>query len=391
MKVRKRAAAIAAALTLVGGVSFVAAVGSASAAAPALTAPAQLGADGLTLHWSTDPSANQYQVQTQNSAGVLTATVNEPFWTPQFTAASGTARWRVASQSAAGGRVWSPWSVLGGVTPPTPTPTPTTPTPTPTTPTPTPTTPTPTPTSPSPTTAACVTSSTSGNCGPFNDASVFTSSNGADLVTQNDFSAIPQTLSADNSTSWNVAASTVGQSDQTSVKSYPATQVTYTLTNGKPDPSSDFGSALTSSFTNVPPSGANQDYEYAADDWLADPTKASWTNDLEIMIWTHTNGQRPAGSDSGKVYTDAAGTQWEVWVSGGATTVSPDSTVSFVRKTNTDSSSFERFGFYKYLQANGMLAATYGIDQLNYGLEICSTGGGTKTYGVTGYSTVRTP
>ena len=234
----------------------------------------------------------------------------------------------------------------------------------------------------------CTSTSPTGGCGPFSDPNVFTSSNGADLVVQNDFSAIPQTLTAPADNDWTVAASTVGQQDQTSVKSYPATQVTYTLTNGMPDPSSDFGSTLTSDFANVVPSGSGQDYEFAADDWLADPSKPSWTNDLEIMIWTHVNGQRPAGNDTGKVYTDAAGTQWEVWVAGGATTVSPDSTVSFVRKTNTDSGSFERMGFYKYLQGQGMLSATYGIDQLNYGLEICSTGGATRTYGISNYTTV---
>lgn len=250
------------------------------------------------------------------------------------------------------------------------------------TPTPTPTTPTPTPPP-----AGCTVTSPTGACGPFSDPGVFTSSNGADLVVQNDFSSIPQTLNAPADNNWTVTANTTGSSDQTSVKSYPATQVTYTLPNGKPDPSSDFGATLTSNFANVVPSGAGQDYEFAADDWLADPAKASWTNDLEVMIWTHTNGQVPAGSDTGKVYTDAAGTQWEVWVSGGATTVSPDSTVTFVRKVNTDSGSFERIGFYKYLQANGMLAATYGVDQLNYGLEICSTGGGAKVYGVSAYTT----
>lgn len=234
----------------------------------------------------------------------------------------------------------------------------------------------------------CTTTSSTGGCGPFSDPNVFTSSNGADLVVQNDFSSIPQTLTAPADNSWTVAASTVGFSDQTSVKSYPATQVTYTLPSGLPDPSSDFGATLNSDFTNVVPSGANQDYEYAADDWLADPTKPSWTNDMEIMIWTHVNGQVPAGNDSGKVYTDASGTQWEVWVAGGGSSVGPDSTVSFVRKTNTDSGSFERMGFYKYLQGQGMLASSYGIDQLNYGLEICSTGGSTKTYGISNYTTV---
>jgi hypothetical protein len=236
--------------------------------------------------------------------------------------------------------------------------------------------------------APCTTSSPTGACGPYSDPSVFTGPNGADLVVQNDFSAIPQTLTSNADNNWTVAASTVGQSDQTSVKSYPATQVTYTLTNGMPEPSADFGTSLTSAFTNVVPSGSGQDYEYAFDDWLADPAKPSWTNDLEVMIWTDVNNQVPAGSDTGTHYTDPAGVNWEVWVAGGATTVSPDSTVSFVRATNTDNSTIDRMGFYGYLQSHGMLASTYGIDQTNYGLEICSTGGATRTYGISNYTEV---
>lgn len=236
--------------------------------------------------------------------------------------------------------------------------------------------------------APCTTSSPTGACGPYSDPNVFTGPNGADLVVQNDFSSIPQTLTSNADNNWTVAASTVGQSDQTSVKSYPATQVTYTLANGMPEPSADFGTTLTSAFTNVVPSGAGQDYEYAVDDWLADPAKPSWTNDLEVMIWTHTNGQVPAGSDTGTHYTDPAGMNWEVWTAGGATTVSPVSTVSFVRATNTDNGTIDRMGFYGYLQSHGMLSSVYGIDQTNYGLEICSTGGATRTYGISNYTEV---
>lgn len=237
--------------------------------------------------------------------------------------------------------------------------------------------------------ATCTTSSPTGSCGPYNDSNVFTSTNGNDLVVQNDFQSISQTLTATDSTQWSVTANTTGLSDQTSVKSYPATQVTYTTTSDKPEPSADFGSTLTSGFINTIPSGSGQDYEYAFDDWLANPNQQSWTGpDTEVMIWTYVNGQVPFGSDTGKVYTDAAGTQWELWTGGGASSVSPHSTLSLVRKTNATSGSIDRIGFYKWLQGQGELSSTYGIDQLNYGLEICSTGGAAKTYGISGYSIV---
>lgn len=236
--------------------------------------------------------------------------------------------------------------------------------------------------------ATCTTSNVNGNCGPYNDAAVFRTANAADLVTQNDFSAIPQTLTAQDSTSWTVAANTDAQGDKTSVKSYPATQVTYTTTANKPEPSATFGSTLTSTWTNINPAGAGQDYEYAFDDWLANPANNSWGNDLEVMIWTDNHGQRPAGNPNGQTYTAPDGSKWDLWLSGGASSVSRVSTVSFVRQGNAASGSLDRIGFYKYLQSNGLLSATYGVDQLNYGLEVCSAGVGTKTYGVSNYSTV---
>jgi cell division septation protein DedD len=236
---------------------------------------------------------------------------------------------------------------------------------------------------------ACTTSSTSGNCGPFFDSAVFRTANAANLVTQNDFSSIPQTLTAQNSTSWTVAANTDSQGDKTSVKSYPATQVTYTTTSNHPEPSATFGSTLTSNWTNTNPSGTGQDYEYAFDDWLANPANNSFNNDLEVMIWTDNHGQRPAGNPNGQVYTDDAGVKWDVWLAGGSSSVSSVSTVSFVREGNAASGSIDRIGFYDYLQTHSLLASTYGIDQLNYGLEVCSAGSGTKTYGVTNYSIVK--
>lgn len=237
--------------------------------------------------------------------------------------------------------------------------------------------------------ATCTTSSTSGNCGPYSDPAVFRTDNAVDLVTQNDFSAIPQTLTVQDSTSWTVAANTDAQSDKTSVKSYPATQVTYTTTSNHPEPSATFGSTLTSNWTNANPAGAAQDYEYAFDDWLANPANNSWNNDLEVMIWTDNHGQRPAGNPNGQVYTAADGSSWDVWLDGGASSVSSVSTVSFVRQGNAASGSLDRIGFYNWLQGHGLLAATYGVDQLNYGLEVCSAGTGTKTYGVSNYSVVK--
>lgn len=236
--------------------------------------------------------------------------------------------------------------------------------------------------------AACTTSAADGNCGPYSDPGVYQGANGSDLVAQDVWNQIPgwsQTLTASSDSNWSVSANMPAGNG--AVVSYPDTQVTYTLSSGKPDPVSDFGAALNSSWANINPSGSGLDYEYAYDIWLADTSQDSWANDQEIMIWTDNHGQTPAGDDTGKHYTDAAGTNWEVWIDPGSTSVSTNNDiVSFVRQSNAATGSADLLGFYNYLRSSGYTSAAAGIDQIGYGVELCSTGGVPKTFGLTSYT-----
>ena len=92
--------------------------------------------------------------------------------------------------------------------------------------------------------------------------------------------------------------------------------------------------SLTSRYEVTPPSDSSGlDYEFAYDIWLTSASAASsnnWNNDLELMIWTYVDGQRPAGS---KVATLSDGSA--VWFAG--TKGANNSTVSVVLPSNTTS------------------------------------------------------
>lgn len=289
---------------------------------------------------------------------------------------------------------------------PTPTPTQTTPTPTPTpthttpTPTPTPTqttlTPTPTPTQTNPTTFSCNITG-NGNCptsGTY-DSGVSASSNESALVTQDEWNITSalhsQALGANGMGSWQVNANLAA--GNTAVLSYPDSQDTMNLftnaTGSRPDAISNYTSLNSTYADSLPASpGSSDDYEAAYDIWLGSTAQASWTNDQEIMVWTDTLRQRPAGDDTGKTFTDAStGKVYEVWVDSGSTSVSTNNDiVTFVAKSNAGSGSLNLLNLFSYLQSNGYTAANAGIDQTDYGFELCSTSGQTEAFNVTGYT-----
>lgn len=281
-------------------------------------------------------------------------------------------------------------SVTGPVNPPTPTPTQTQ-----TTPPPTPT-PTPTVTTPPATTFSCnITGNNNCPTSGTYDSGVSAGSNQAALVAQDEWNITSalhsQTLGANGMGSWQVKANLAA--GNTAVLSYPDSQDTMNLftnaTGSRPDAISNYTS-LNSTYSDTLPAspGSSDDYEAAYDIWLGSTAQASWTNDQEIMVWTDTLRQRPAGSDTGKTFTDVStGKVYEVWVDSGSSTVSTNNDiVTFVAKANSGTGSLNMLNLFSYLKSNGYTAANAGIDQTDYGFELCSTSGATETFNVTGYT-----
>ncbi len=133
--------------------------------------------------------------------------------------------------------------------------------------------------------------------------------------------------------------------------------------------------SLTSSYRVTPPANSSGlDYEFAYDIWLTSaPAAASynWNNDLELMIWTYVNGQRPAGSRAVTLHDGSA-----VWFAG--TMGSNDSTVSVVLPSNTTSGTVDIAGIVAQLKARGYIPSSDdGILDVEYGIEAPYGGGNT--------------
>jgi hypothetical protein len=133
--------------------------------------------------------------------------------------------------------------------------------------------------------------------------------------------------------------------------------------------------SLTSTYDVTPPSDSSGlDYEFAYDVWLTSASAAAsnnWNNDLELMIWTYVNGQRPAGS---KVATLRDGSA--VWFAG--TKGANNSTVSVVLPSNTTSGTVDIAGIVSQLKAEGYIPSSDdGILDVEYGVEAPYGGGNT--------------
>lgn len=262
-------------------------------------------------------------------------------------------------------------AVAGGSASPTPTPTPTTTSPSPT--------PTPTQTS---TSYSCTATGDNGSCGPYSGLAA--GSNQSTYVIQdvwNHASAFKsQTTYANGAGDWETVANAAAGNG--AVLSYPDTQDTVTNTSNQPVAFTSYKD-LKSTYTVVPPAspGASDDWEYAYDIWLGKTGTSASNYAQEIMVWTFNHSQTPAGSDTGKTWTDpATGTVYEIWYTGGT-----NGLASLVAKSNATTGTLDVKNLFSELQSGGYTNLD-GVNQIDYGVEVCSTSGANDTFKVTGYT-----
>ena len=181
-----------------------------------------------------------------------------------------------------------------------------------------------------------------------------------------------QKLTAYTPGNWSVSADM--PASNTAVVSYPDIQETYTTTSDTPNPLSDF-SSITSSFAENGPASRGDDYEAAYDIWTG-----TGNNNYaqEIMIWVDNHGQTPAGSEVASAAIGGVG--YKVWSTSKAGTVGD--TVSMVLNSNQSSGSVNILADLNWLRSNGYMPAGSGLNQIDFGWEICSTGGVTETFTV---------
>lgn len=218
-----------------------------------------------------------------------------------------------------------------------------------------------------------MTSSNNGSCGPYPGfAGIVIQNNpnnqgGASVIQDiwNPISGISQTLTSYDPGNWSVTASMPAKN--TAVVSYPDIQQLYTTVSNTPTPLADFHS-ITSSYTESGPQGG--DWEAAYDIWTD-------MYSVETMIWVDNHGQTPAGS---KVATATIGNaSYSVWSAG-------KGLVSLVLNSNQSSGSVDVLAALNWLKSNNYMSATAGVNQIDFGFEICSTGGSAQKFTMSQYS-----
>lgn len=180
-----------------------------------------------------------------------------------------------------------------------------------------------------------------------------------------------QTLTATSQTTWNVVAKMNG----TAVVSYPNSMYLYQVNLA------NAGYTYSSWHSGLPVTSTGDGYESAYDMWL---DGAPGTGQ-EVMVWTDTYNETPAGSDTGLTWTDPYfGNKYEIW------TNSTHSTISFVAKTNSHTGTVSLGSMLvfvvRYYDTSDPVVADHTLYQIGYGFEIRTTQDVSKEFSLAGLS-----
>jgi hypothetical protein len=180
-------------------------------------------------------------------------------------------------------------------------------------------------------------------------------------------SPVSQTMDVCNHASWSVD-DTVTSATNTAVLVYPNVQQNFSSTISS-------YSAINSSYAAS--SSSTGDYEFAYDIWL----NGFGAGSNEVMIWTQNHGQTPGGS---LVASDVTidGLTWNVYAS------SSNSYLAFVPYNGAayPSGTLSLLDFFNYLMQNNRIATTSTLTQIDYGVEVCNTGGAQGQFNFTNFS-----
>ncbi|HEX4834157.1 MAG TPA: hypothetical protein VH478_24045 [Trebonia sp.] len=208
-----------------------------------------------------------------------------------------------------------------------------------------------------------------------------TNSNGYTTFVNNDMwnppgQGHPQTIYVNDPGNWKVVSDQA--KGNTSVLSYPSVQQVFTLSTDKPAPISTFQTLLSDYAESMPSGGDN---EAAYDIWLGTSPATAYSQ--EVMIWVDNHRTNPP---PGKLFARPQffGTQFTVYKDA---STSP-ATVYFVRNQNATSSQVHIISMLKWLETARLSPAGSGINDIEFGWEICSTNSQPWTFTVSKYDLV---
>jgi hypothetical protein len=227
--------------------------------------------------------------------------------------------------------------------------------------------------------AACVTSAHSANCGPYayrpiSNSNGYTTYVGNNMWGCGNGNCGPQTLAAYGPGIW--SATSTQANGNTAVLTYPNVQQLFTKTTNI-DPAISAFASITSDFTETMNPQTGTDAEAAYDIWLGNTSGPN-----EIMIWVDNVGRGNGGARqigtatiSGQVFT--------VYQYGSGEII-------FSLNHNEQSGTVDILATLKWLQSHGRVSAGAGLGQVDFGFEICSTGGKPEKFAVSRYTLTST-
>ncbi|MEV6620226.1 hypothetical protein AB0M83_17120 [Amycolatopsis sp. NPDC051106] len=177
----------------------------------------------------------------------------------------------------------------------------------------------------------------------------------------------PETLRACAYDNWYVEST---QPDSTSVKTYPNVHKDINDQNGKPF--NDYSVIKTTFAGRGPGVGI---YDVAYDLWLNGVGDGAGVS--ELMVWTENLKQQPSG-DKLTTYT-ADGSTYDVWAD-------DDGYVAFVSRSTQYSGSLDLKAMIAFAIGKGFIPPNPTVNQIGYGIEFCSTGGGKARFTLTDFS-----
>lgn len=239
---------------------------------------------------------------------------------------------------------------------------------------------------PTPTPKACVNSQPEGVCGPYRYGRII-SSNGYNSFVSNSCWADPtcnQTMSANNPGDWQVVAQE--PAGNTAVMTYPNAQQLFNNYCGnntwgcdnKDTPISALRKLKFAYAETMPAASSGTIAQAAYDIWTNDPKHN------EIMIWVDNSGRGAGGARFDASYTTSNGQVWSLYFYGREVIWSLGAKGKFAQqKSSADVPVYE---LMRYLVDHGYQGASSSIGQINFGWEICSTGGTGQRFTVTDLS-----
>ena len=226
----------------------------------------------------------------------------------------------------------------------------------------------------------CTTGAKMGSCGPYGYPHITGTTDSGPTVGQDVWNPIPgwqQTLHATDPGNWYVTAKM--PAGNTAVVSMPGSSANYGTVTNSPAPLSDF-SSIYSSFNETMNPTHGTSAEAAYDIWLGQGTGSEWSNEVMIQHDIVNRGTCPVTASA--TFGGSGGVpvqKWNLCKYG-------SELIWQLAGTNEESGSVDILSMLKWLVNHGYLPQGSGLWQIDYGFELCSTGGLNETFQVNSYS-----